>query len=72
MGCTATALIGAVAAVNPSPLRAAAHGMALTGIAGEMAAARAEGPGSFQLHFLDALHCIGAADIGRRLRLREG
>ena len=71
MGCTASALVAAFAAVNPSPLRAAAHAMAVMGIAGEMAAERAEGPGSFQLHFLDALSRIGETDVSRRLRLEQ-
>ena len=71
MGCTASALSGAFAAVNPSPLRAAAHAMALMGIAGEMAAERAEGPGSFQMHFLDALSRVAEADVARRLKLVE-
>jgi hydroxyethylthiazole kinase len=34
MGCTATAVLGAFAAVNPSMLDAAIHGMAVMGIAG--------------------------------------
>lgn len=69
MGCTASALVGAFAAVNPSPVRAAAHAMALMGIAGEMAAERAEGPGTLQLYFLDALARIEATDVTRRLRI---
>ena len=69
MGCIASALTGAFAAVNASPLRAAAHAMALMGIAGEMAAERAKGPGSFQTHFLDALSRVEEADVARRLRL---
>ena len=60
MGCTATALTGAFAAVDSDPLMAAAGAMALGGVAGEMAAARAKGPGSFQVEFLDALHAIAA------------
>jgi len=72
MGCTATALIGAFAAVNPDPLRAAAHAMAVMGIAGEMAAERAEGPGTLQLHFLDALHRMQEVDVRRRVRIDEG
>ena len=71
MGCTASALVAAFAAVNPSPVRAAAHAMAVMGIAGEMAAERAEGPGSFQPHFLDALSRIGETDVHRRLRLEQ-
>ena len=47
LGCTATALTGAFAAVNPSHLDAAAHAMAVMGIAGEIAAAQSPGPGTF-------------------------
>ena len=69
LGCTSTALIGAFAAVNPSPFEAAAHAMAVMGIAGEMAAEHSPGPGSLQLCFLDALFKIQAGDITSRLRL---
>lgn len=71
LGCTSTALVGAFAAVNPSAMQAAAHAMAVMGIAGEMAAEQAEGPGSFQVHFLDALYRMQADDIERRLRAEE-
>lgn len=69
LGCTATALTGAFASVNPSPLQAAAHAMVVMGIAGEMAAERAVGPGSFQMHFLDALYLLQESDIELRLRM---
>jgi hydroxyethylthiazole kinase len=69
LGCTATALIGAFAAVNPSPFEATAHAMAVMGIAGEIAAAQSSGPGSLQLHFLDALYLLQASDIESRLKL---
>lgn len=68
LGCVATALVGAFAAVNPSPLMAAAHAMAVMGIAGEIAAEKAEGPGSFFVAFLDALHNLDHSAIARRLR----
>lgn len=70
MGCTASALTGAFAAVNRSAFHAAAHAMALMGVAGEITAARAAGPGSFQATFLDTLHGIGEAEISQRLRLQ--
>lgn len=70
MGCTSSAVTGAFVAVNPSLFHAAAHAMALMGIAGEMAAERAAGPGSFQLNFLDALYTIQEPDIKQRLRMR--
>jgi len=71
LGCTATALTGAFAAVNPSPLYAAAHAMAVMGIAGEIAAEKAMGPGSFQMHFLDALFVLCEDDIGSRLKIES-
>jgi len=69
LGCAATALTAAFAAVNPSPFQAAAHAMGLMGIAGEMAAERSPGPGSLQLNFLDVLYTIAESDIGSRLRM---
>lgn len=69
LGCTASAITGAFAAVNPDPLRAAAHAMALMGIAGELAGARSPGPGSFQMNFLDALYQVGEAEVTRLLRM---
>jgi hydroxyethylthiazole kinase len=71
LGCTATALIGAFAAVNSSPLLAAAHAMAVMGIAGEIAATRAAGPGTFQVHFLDALYLLQESDIRQRLKMDD-
>ncbi len=69
LGCTATALCGAVAAVNPDAAAAAAHAMAIMGIAGEMAAEGSEGPGTLQVRFIDALYRLGEADIHRALRV---
>jgi len=68
LGCTATAVTGAFAAVNPSALHAAAHAMMVVGIAGEIAAERSAGPGSLQVNFLDALCALTEADITRCLR----
>ncbi|NNB94887.1 hydroxyethylthiazole kinase [Corallococcus exiguus] len=63
MGCTASALTGAFAACNPSPVHAAAHAMVIMGIAGELGARRAQGVGSLPMHFLDALHGLSKADV---------
>ena len=68
LGCTATALCGAFAAVNPSFPAAAAGAMAVMGIAGEMAAEHSEGPGSLQVAFLDILFRLSEADLKGRLR----
>jgi hydroxyethylthiazole kinase len=65
MGCTATALIGAFLAVQTDPLLAAAYAMAVLGVAGELAAARAAGPGSLQMHLLDVLYTLDEQSLSR-------
>ncbi len=69
MGCAATALAAAFAAVEPDPFQAAVHAMTVMGVAGEIAAERADGPGTLQLHFLDALHGLSEADLTTRARV---
>ena len=69
LGCTASALCGAFAAVEKSFLAATAKAMAVMGIAGEIAAEKAAGPGSLQMHFLDNLYSLSESDIGRRLKV---
>jgi hydroxyethylthiazole kinase len=69
MGCTATAVVGAFAAVSPTPLRAAVAGMATMKVAGEIAAAQASGPGSFVPHFLDAIYSLTPEVLAERARL---
>jgi len=71
LGCTATALIGACLAVQPDRLAAAVHGLAFIGVAGEIAAERARGPGSLQLELYDALYRLDEATLAERLNLTE-
>ena len=56
MGCAASALIAAFLAVEADAWRATAAALAMIGVAGELAAAKAEGPGSFAVAIVDALH----------------
>lgn len=63
MGCTATAILGAFAAVEKDFFLAASCGMAMMGIAGEIAGRNARGTGSMQVEFLDALTNLSDADI---------
>lgn len=72
LGCTASALCGAFAAVQPDAARAAAHAIAVSGIVGELAAGHAQGPGTLQLHLLDRLHDFTAAQVAEHLRVRDG
>jgi hydroxyethylthiazole kinase len=71
LGCTASALCGAFAAVEKSILAATVKAMAVMGIAGEMAAEKAAGPGSLQMHFLDNLYNLSEVDIKQRLKVEE-
>jgi hydroxyethylthiazole kinase len=57
-GCTATAIIGAFLAVDQDPVSATATALAYFGLAGEIGATKAQGPGSFQVAMLDALYTI--------------
>ncbi len=69
LGCSASAITGAVAAINTNALEAAAHAMAIMAVAGEMANEKAQGPGSFQMYFLDALFNMKSGDIKKYLKL---
>lgn len=71
LGCTASALCGAFAAVNPSPLAATVHAMAVMSAVGEIAAARSEGPGSLQMHFYDVLYTLTETELTERMRLEQ-
>jgi hydroxyethylthiazole kinase len=71
MGCAATALVAAFAALSPEDaLGATAGALVAIGVAGEMAGETAQGPGSFPAAFLDALDRLDEALIARRARVR--
>ena len=70
MGCTASALVGAFLAVEPDAVLAAARALAVLGLAGELAAEQSKGPGSLQLHLLDALYTLDEATVRARARVR--
>jgi hydroxyethylthiazole kinase len=56
LGCAATGAVGAFLAVEPEPLAATAYALAVFGLAGEIAARDAAGPGTLRWRLLDALH----------------
>ena len=68
MGCVAGALAAACLAVEPDGLLATQHALILLGVAGEVAAGLASGPGSFVPAILDALHSLDPASIPVRDR----
>ena len=64
LGCSQTALMGAYAATGPA-FDAALAALAHFKVAGTAAAKLAQGPGSFQMHFLDALANTQPTDLGK-------
>lgn len=63
IGCAETALIAAFVAVEDDEFLAATAGLLIAGVAGEIAAESANGPGSFAVNFLDVLSSIEPAGI---------
>lgn len=68
MGCAASAVVAACLAVEPDAFQATASAMLIVGVAGEMAAARAQAPGSFAVVILDALYTIDGATLAAQAR----
>jgi hydroxyethylthiazole kinase len=55
MGCAVSALVGSCLAVEPDAWLATAAALTIAGVAGELAADKAAGPGSFAVAFVDTL-----------------
>ena len=68
MGCAASALVAACLAVEPDAWRATVAGLLAFGVAGEVAAERARGPGSLAVEIIDALHDLDRATLLKRGR----
>jgi len=68
MGCTASSMVAAFAAINPDPFEASLHAMALMGVVGEMAARRSPGPGSLLTNFNDDLYLITPEVLANNVR----
>lgn len=70
MGCAGSALTAACHAVEGDPFTATAAALILLGVAGEVAGARARGPGSFAVEMLDAVHGLDTATIQKSARVK--
>ena len=68
-GCVCSALVGAFAAVQPDPWLASIGALAAYGLAGELAAVGAPGPGSFRTRLIDALDEITPERVRQDTRL---
>jgi hydroxyethylthiazole kinase len=70
MGCAGSALVAAFLTVEHDPLVATASALVALGVAGEIAATQAAGPGSFAVAILDAIHTLDGAAVIARARVR--
>jgi len=70
-GCMAASIIGVFAGVEKDYAKAAAHGLACYGIAGELAAAKSHGPGSFHEHFYDEVYNLNSEKINKMAKVEE-
>jgi hydroxyethylthiazole kinase len=70
VGCAASALAGAFLAVEPDPWAATVAALLVVGVAGEIAAERARGPGSFAVELLDVLYGLDEPALLERARAR--
>jgi hydroxyethylthiazole kinase len=75
VGCSASALVGAFAAVQTDPWRATLAAMAVLGVVGEQAVERTQavggGVGRLQIELLDGLQLLTHDEFCTRLRLRH-
>ncbi len=70
-GCMATSVIAAFSAIEKDSALAAAAALACYGLAGERAAERAMGPGSFQMHLFDALTALDKEAVCAGVRIHQ-
>lgn len=68
-GCAGGAVLAAFLSVEPDPVLAAACGLSVFNIAGEIAATRANGPGTLVPELLDALYQLDEQAITARFKL---
>ncbi|MFZ1829245.1 MAG: hydroxyethylthiazole kinase [Candidatus Competibacteraceae bacterium] len=69
LGCSATAVIGAFLAVESDAFIATVAALAVFGVAGEVAAGWAAGPGSLQVALLDVLYTLDEPTLQAKLRV---
>ena len=69
MGCAGSALVAACLAVESDAFSATAAALVIVGVAGELAAEKAAGPGSFAAAIIDALYNIDASVLTARAKV---
>ena len=69
IGCAESALVAAMVAIEDDEFLSAVAGLLCMGIAGEVAAERAKGPGSFVPALIDAIAALDAETVVRRAKI---
>ena len=70
LGCASSALVAAFLTVERDVLAAAAAAIAVYGLAGERAAAKADGPGSLRWRLLDELAALDEAALQKGVKIQ--
>ena len=70
LGCTASALLGAFAAVQTDGFIAALSAATFLGVCGELAAKRSVGPGSLQMHLYDVMYTLSEDQFRSAVKVR--
>lgn len=70
-GCMATSVVAAFSAVEQDSALATAAALACYGLAGERAAERASGPGTFHMHLFDALAALDENAVRAGARIHQ-
>lgn len=70
-GCMAASLIGVFAAVEKDYAFASAAALCCLGIAGELAAKTAEGPGSYKVNFFDEIYHLNKDSIEKMKKIEK-
>jgi len=65
LGCAATAMVAACLAVEPDPVLAAGHALAVLGVCGEAAAEQADAPGTLRMRLIDNLYLMDDHSLSR-------
>jgi hydroxyethylthiazole kinase len=69
MGCAGSALVAACLAIESDAFRATVAAMVIVGVAGEVAAEKSIGPGSFASGIIDALYSLDGLTLMKRTKV---
>jgi hydroxyethylthiazole kinase len=70
-GCMAASVIGSFAAVNPDYCEASRNALCYFGVAGELAAEKSNGPGSFKVNLYDEVFNLSDEKVKKMMKLEE-